>query len=269
MISLIFQQQFLNSLLKIRESVLRMLKNKNIIITGANRGIGRAILETFAQFGANIFACARVQTQEFENLITELKNKYNTQIYPIYFDVSNKDEIKEGIKKINSYKIPIDCLVNNAGITQNSLYLMSTLDDVQKEFNINFNSVFLISQYIAKLMIRNSKGSIVNISSVSAKGGDIGRAVYGASKAAVSSLTKTMAAELGEKNIRVNALAPGFIKTDMMNFIGQEHIEENLKKSYLKRMGEAKEVANAAAFLCSDLSTYITGEIISVSGGLG
>ncbi len=245
-----------------------MLRNKNIIITGSNRGIGKAILEVCSSFGANIFAHTRKQTEEFETLTKELKNKYNTKIYPIYFDISNREEIRNGIKEINSYKIPIDGLINNAGSIVNKSFLMTTIEDIQNQIDINFKSLFFISQAVSKMMIRNNKGSIINMSSIAGRGGKYGKSAYGASKAAISSLTKTMAEELGIYGIRVNALAPGFIDTDMAKNIPQESIDETIKLSKLKRIGTPKEVANIAAFLCSDLSSYITGEIINVSGGL-
>lgn len=245
-----------------------MLENKTAIITGCNRGIGKAILEVFAKNRCNIFAHARKETDDFLNTINELSKKYFVKIYPIYFNLKDIDEIKNAVKKIRSYKFPIDILVNNAGITSNKLFQMTSLEDVQEQFDINFKSLFVLSQYISKLMLRNNSGSIVNISSISATGGDIGRSIYGASKAAVSSLTKTMAAELGEKNIRVNAVAPGFIKTDMMDFMSEDIIEKNLQLSKLKRIGKPEEVANVVAFLCSDLSSYITGQTINIDGGI-
>lgn len=245
-----------------------MLKGKNIIITGCNRGIGEAILKICASFGANIFAHARKETSEFSELVNNIKSKYNAEIYPIYFDLADREAIKEGVKTIRSFKKNIDCLVNNAGVTSNKLFLMTTAGDIDTEMNINFKSLFVFSQYISKMMQRNNKGSIVNISSVSAEGGDYGRALYGATKAAVSSLTKTMAAELGQYGIRVNAVAPGFINTDMMDFMTQDIIDENLKASSLKRIGEPHEVANVVAFLCSNMSSYMTGSVIPVDGGL-
>jgi len=248
--------------------VIKMLKGKNIIITGCNRGIGLAIMKVCASFGANIFAHARKETSEFVSQMNKIKSEYNVDIYPVYFDLANREEIRTGVKEIRSYKKNIDCLVNNAGITSSKLFLMSTLEDIEKEFEVNFISLFIFSQYISKLMQRNGKGAIVNMSSMSALGGDCGRSVYGATKAAVSSLTKTMAAELGNYGIRVNAVAPGFINTDMMNLMTKDVINDNLKNSKLKRIGEPEEVANVVAFLCSDLSSYITGSIIPVDGGI-
>lgn len=245
-----------------------ILKDKVAIITGCNRGIGKAILEVFAQNGATVFACSRKESNDFSQFIEQLKKQYNTEIFPIYFDVEKIEEIKQGIKLIREKKLNIDILVNNAGITSNELFLMTSLESIQKQFDINFKSVFIISQYISKMMIKNQKGSIINISSISALGGDCGRALYGATKAAVSSLTKTMATELGTNGIRVNAVAPGFINTDMQNLLSAEALNTNLNLSKLKRIGEPKEVANAVMFLASDLASYITGQVIRVDGGV-
>lgn len=245
-----------------------ILKDKVAIITGCNRGIGKAILEIFVQNGATVFACSRKETNEFSQYVEQLKSQYNASIFPIYFDVEKIEEIKQGIKLIREKKLNIDILVNNAGITSNELFLMTSLESIQKQVDINFKSVFVISQYISKLMIKNKKGSIINISSISALGGDCGRALYGATKAAVSSLTKTMATELGISNIRVNAVAPGFINTDMKDLLSEEALQENLNLSKLKRMGEPKEVANVVMFLASDLASYVTGQIVNVDGGV-
>ena len=245
-----------------------ILKDKVAIITGCNRGIGKAILEIFVQNGATVFACSRKETNEFSQFIELLKRQYNASIFPIYFDVEKIEEIKQGLKLIREKKLNIDILVNNAGITSNELFLMTSLESIQKQMDINFKSVFVISQYVSKMMIKNKKGSIVNISSISALGGDCGRALYGATKAAVSSLTKTMATELGATGIRVNAVAPGFINTDMKDLLSEDALQENLNHSKLKRMGEPKEVANVAMFLASDLASYVTGQIINVDGGV-
>jgi len=245
-----------------------MLKNKTAVITGCNRGIGKAILEVFAKNGANIYAHARKETPEFPDLITNLSEKYQVKIIPIYFDLVDIAAIKNAIKFIHSQKVNIDILVNNAGITSNKLFVMTSINDIQEQMDINFKSVFILSQYISKMMQKNNSGSIINISSISAAGGDCGRALYGASKAAISSLTKTMATELGNNGIRVNALAPGFIETDMMQYMTEDVIKNNLMNSKLKRIGKPIEVANVALFLASDLASYVTGQIIYVDGGI-
>ena len=243
-----------------------LLKNKTAIITGSNRGIGKAILEKFAQNGANVFAHARKQNVDFENLINELKLKYNVEITPVYFDLSNIEEIKSGIKYINSFKKPIDILVNNAGIILYKLFLMSTVEDIQNQFDVNFKALFFLTQYVSKIMLRQGNGSIINFASRAAYG-DIGNSVYGASKASVISFTKTLSEELAPKGIRVNAIAPGIIKTDMIASLSEEALEKNISQIHLRRLGDPYEVANAVLFLASDLSSYITGSVIRVDGG--
>ena len=244
-----------------------LLKGKVAVVTGCNRGIGRAILEVFAKNGATLFAHARRQTPEFVAMLEALSAKTCATIIPIYFDLLKLDEIKKGVQTIRKATPAVDILVNNAGITLNKLFLMTTADEITTQMDVNFKAVFYFSQYIAKLMQKKG-GSIINISSISAAGGDCGRALYGASKAAVESLSKTMAEELGAYNIRVNAIAPGFIATDMMSVISEEAIVRNLNLSKLKRLGKPEEVANAALFLAADGASYITSEVIHVDGGL-
>ena len=142
-----------------------LLKNKNVIITGTNRGIGRAMLEEFAKNGANIWAHARKETEEFVNLINDVSNKYNVQITPVCFELTDYDAMKKGVMQIKSAKKSIDALVNNAGITYNALFSMSTQEQLRQQFEVNFFSVFLFTQYIVKLMTRQGYGSIVNIAS--------------------------------------------------------------------------------------------------------
>jgi len=245
-----------------------LLKNKNAVITGCNRGIGRSILEEFAINGANIFACVRGENNEFSRFIEDLSEKCSVKIYPIYFDASNIDEIKTAIKQIQSTKIPIDILVNNAGITYNALFQMSTLDKLKEVFDVNFVSQFVFTQYISKLMVRNKSGSIINISSTAGIDGNSGRSVYGASKAAVICMTKAIAAELGEYGIRANSIAPGMTDTDMLSSMKGDLILKSLKTNDIKRVGKPSEIADTAVFLASDLASYITGQVIRVDGGM-
>lgn len=172
-----------------------LLKDKNIIITGCARGIGNIILETFAANGANIWACARTKTDAFEARAYDLSGKYEVEIWPVYFDLADHDQLKNAAKSITSSKRTVDLLVNNAGITFNAVFLMTPMTKVQEVFDVNFFSPFLFTQYIAKTMIRQKKGSIINIASSAGIDGNAGRSVYGASKAAVICTTKAMAAE--------------------------------------------------------------------------
>jgi len=246
----------------------RLLEGKNAIVTGCARGIGHSIVEILAENGANIWACARKQTEEFENALCLLSSVHNVVIKPIYFDLANKDQMKVAVKTIMSEKKSVDILVNNAGITYNALFQMSTIDKIHEVFDVNFISPFLFTQYIVKLMLKNKSGSIINISSSAALDGNSGRAVYGASKAALLCATKALAAELGDQGIRANVIAPGITKTDMLSSMTDEVINETVMNTDMKRAGEPNDIANTVLFLASDLSSYITGQVIRVDGGM-
>lgn len=245
-----------------------MLKGKTAFITGTNRGLGKAFVEEFAKNGANVIAHARVQTPEFVTFCADMAKQYGVAVTPIYFDVTDATAMKAVIRDLMSSKTPVDILVNNAGVTDNALFQMSSEKMLRNEFEINVFAPFLLTQYILKIMVRNGKGSIVNVSSLSGLRGDVGRSVYGMTKAAIASFTQSLAAEMGRKGIRVNAVAPGFIKTDMMSHMTEEVIAHNLEQSRLGRIGTPEEVAKLVVFLASDESSYMTGEVVRVTGGL-
>jgi 3-oxoacyl-[acyl-carrier protein] reductase len=246
----------------------RLLIGKNAIITGCARGIGKSIVEIFAHNGANIWACARKKTEEFEQTLQLLSEKYNVEIKPVYFDLTYKDQMKIAVRTIMSDKKDIDILVNNAGITYNALFQMSTIDKINEVFDVNFISPFLFTQYIVKLMLRKKSGSIINIASSAAIDGNPGRSVYGASKAALLCSTKSLAAELGDQGIRANVIAPGITKTEMLSSMTEEVINQTVINTDMKRPGEPNDIANAVLFLASDLSSYVTGQVIRVDGGM-
>jgi len=245
-----------------------LLQNKTAIITGCNRGIGKAILEIFAENGADIFACARKESAEFSEFTVQLAGKTGVSITPVYFDFAESDQIKEGIKRIISSKKKIDVLVNNAGVASGSFFQMTSLQDMKQVFEINFFSHILFSQGISRYMARFKTGSIINIASTAGLIGDAGTISYGSSKAALMFATKTMATELGEMNIRVNAIAPSITKTDMFDQMEEKARSKLIDSSALKRPAEAIEIANVALFLASHLSSYITGQVLRVDGGL-
>lgn len=244
-----------------------MLEGKVAIITGCNRGIGASILELFSKNGAIIYAIARTP-DSLDSKAAELSEKYNTKIYPVYFDITNTAEIKRLIMRISKEQKRLDCVVNNAGITQDALIGMISEQSITNTFEVNVFSVIQMIQYATKLMKRQKSGSIINLSSVVARKGNIGQLVYSASKGAVISLTKTAAKELAEKNIRVNAIAPGMIDTDMLNVLGEDVVTERIEAIPMKRLGTPLDVAKLALFLASDLSEYITGEVIGVDGAV-
>ena len=245
-----------------------MLKNKSALITGANRGIGFSILKRIAENGANIIACARKQDDLFEKEIFNISKKFNIKIKPIYFDLSNENEIEQGSKKIISLNWIIDIIVNNAGINHVALFQMTSIKKMREIFNINFFSQILLTQKLLNIMIKNKKGSIINISSNAAVECDAGRSGYSSSKAALIAWTKVLSKELGNFNIRVNAVSPGLTNTDMMKKdLSRKVIEDAIKRVPLKRAADPDEIAKVVLFLASDLSSYVNGEVISVTGG--
>lgn len=243
-----------------------MLEGKNAIVTGCARGIGYKIVETFAANGANVWACARKQTEEFDKYTVDLSQKYGVKITPLYFELTDKEQMKAVVKQIMSEKTPVNILVNNAGITYNALYQMSTIDQIHQTLEVNFIAPYLFSQYIVKLMLKNKSGSIINIASSAGLDGNSGRSIYGASKAAVICATKALAEELGDKGIRANSVAPGITQTDMLSSMTEEVINETVTRTDMKRPGKTEDVANTVLFLASDLSSYITGQVLRVDG---
>ena len=246
-----------------------LLKNKSAIITGCNRGIGKKILEVFSINGANIFACVRKIEDKFLSDISIISQRYNNKITPIEINFENLQKTKDGAKAILEKSKGIDILINNAGIIENSIFQMTKLDNIKKIFDVNFFSQMVFTQLILKSLIKNKKGSIVYISSTSAIDGNVGRNAYSSSKAAIISQAKTLSKELGKMQIRVNVIAPGLTKTDMMKKNTSESVlNEIIANSSLNRLGEPEEIANVALFLASDLANYITGQTIRVDGGM-
>jgi 3-oxoacyl-[acyl-carrier protein] reductase len=243
----------------------KVLEKKVVLITGCNRGIGKAILDKFAANGAIVYACAR-QEGILDEEVKELSQKYNTIIIPLYFDVTDISAIKLSIMKINKEQKRLDCIINNAGIMEDALIGMATETVMQKTFAVNVFAPINFIQFASKLMKKHKSGSIINISSIVGKNGNSGQIVYSASKGAVISLTKTTAKELAPYNIRANAIAPGMIDTAMFRSIGESRVYERISKIGMGRLGTPEEVADVALFLASDLSVYVTGQIIGVDG---
>ena len=245
-----------------------LLKNKTALITGANGGIGLSILKKFSENGADIIACTRSKNEKFEQLILDISKKNKNKITPIYFDLSKENEIGQAIEKISSISNKIEIVVNNAGINQVSLFQMTSIEKIKEIFDINFFSQLKLTQKLMKIMIKNKKGSIINISSNAAEECDAGRVGYASSKAALIAFTKVLSKELGSFNIRVNAIAPGLTNTKMMGKdVSRKVIEEAIKRVALKRPAEPEEISDVVVFLGSDLSSYISGEVIFVTGG--
>ena len=246
----------------------KILEGKNIIVTGTARGMGRAMLDVFAANGASLWAHARTATPEFLEVCKSISEQYGVEVRPLCFDLTDYDAMKSAVKEIMRSKIPVDGLVNNAGITNNTLFLMTSEAVVRQQMEVNFFAPYLFTQQVAKLMLRNKKGSIVNTSSSAALDGNSGKSAYGASKAALITMTKAIAEEMGPSGIRANCIAPGITETSMLSTM-PDYIIEDLKTSVdLRRAGKPEDIANTAAFLLSDLSSYITGQVIRVDGGM-
>ena len=239
------------------------LKNKNIILTGATGGIGSSILDTVISLNANVVA-----TGTNEKKLEELKKKYENLIC-IKQDISAHDELEEFINNSNS-KLGdrIDILINNAGITKDNLTIRMDNEEWKKVIDINLTSTFLLSKYVIKKMLKKKFGKIINITSVVGHTGNLGQANYSASKGGVSSMSKSLSLEYAKKNIMINCIAPGFIETAMTEKINEDYKTQLKSKIPLDRFGTPQDIANCTAFLCSDLSNYITGETIHVNGGM-
>ena len=239
------------------------LENKNIIVTGASGGIGNSIVKKLNQAGANILASG-TRIEKLEEL---KKNFENIKI--LKFDISQSEKISEFIENAtNELGGSLDGLVNNAGITQDNLAIRMSLEEWQKVININLTSTFLMSKFAIKKMLKNKSGKIVNITSVVGHTGNLGQANYTASKAAIVAMSKSLAIEYAKKNININCISPGFIKTAMTDIIDEKFKEVIVSKIPSARLGEPDDIANAVLFLSSDQSDYINGETIHVNGGM-
>ena len=242
---------------------MKDLKGKSIIVTGASGGIGNSIIEKLNQVGANILASGT----KIEKL-DELKNKYEN-IKILKFDISKSEKIEEFVETATTeLGGNLDCLINNAGITQDNLAIRMRLDEWQKVIDINLTSTFLISKYAIKKMLKNKSGKIINITSVVSHTGNIGQANYTASKAGIIAMSKSLAIEYAKKNININCISPGFIKTAMTDKLEVKYKEAIISKIPSARLGEPDDIANAVLFLCSEQSNYINGETLHVNGGM-
>ncbi|MDA7638132.1 3-oxoacyl-ACP reductase FabG [Candidatus Pelagibacter sp.] len=239
------------------------LEKKNIIVTGASGGIGNAIIKKLSEAGANILASGtRIEKLE------ELKKKFEG-LKILKFNISQSDKIEEFIENATSeLGGSLDGIVNNAGITQDNIAIRMSLDEWQKVININLTSSFLMSKFAIKKMLKNKSGKIVNITSVVGHTGNLGQANYTASKAGIVAMSKSLAIEYAKKNININCISPGFIKTAMTDKIDDKFKEVILSKIPSARLGEPEDIANAVLFLSSDQSNYINGETLHVNGGM-
>ena len=239
------------------------LKENNIIVTGATGGIGNSIIKKLYDAGANILA-----TGTKNEKLEELKKKFqNIQI--LKFDISQIDNLENFIENATKQLGgKLDCLVNNAGITQDNLAIRMSIEEWKKVIDVNLTSTFLISKFAIKKMLKNKKGKIINITSVVGHTGNLGQTNYTASKAGIVAMSKSLAIEYAKKNININCISPGFIKTAMTNKIDEKFKEVIISKIPSARLGEPEDVANAVIFLASSHSDYINGETLHVNGGM-
>ena len=239
------------------------LKDKNIIVTGASGGIGNSIVKKLSEAGANVLATG-TKIEKLEELKSQFEN-----IKILKFDISQSSKIEEFIQDATT-KLggSLDCIVNNAGITQDNLAIRMSLEEWQKVIDINLTSTFLMSKFAIRKMLKNKSGKIVNITSVVGHTGNLGQANYTASKAGIIALSKSLVIEYGKKNININCISPGFIKTAMTDKIDNKFKEVIVSKIPSARLGEPDDIANAVLFLSSNQSNYINGETLHVNGGM-
>tara|TARA_B100002052_G_scaffold126803_1_gene116382 strand:+ start:137960 stop:138709 length:750 start_codon:yes stop_codon:yes gene_type:complete len=245
----------------------KLLKSKNIIITGASRGIGKGIAKLFAQQGANIAFTYLSSDKKAQNLKQELE-VYGNKVKGFKSDASNFMSSQKLVNDVLKEFGSIDVLVNNAGITKDNLLMRMSEEDFDAVMEVNMKSVFNLTKAVLKPMLKAKNGSIINMSSVVGVKGNAGQSNYSASKAAINGFTKSIALELGSRNIRCNSIAPGFIETEMTQELPSETVKQWTSQIPMKRGGNVDDIANATLFLASDLSSYITGQVINVCGGM-
>ena len=239
------------------------LKNKNIIVTGASGGIGNSIVKKLYECGANILASG-TKIEKLEKLKSDFSN-----IKILKFDISKSEKIEKFIDDAtNELGGNLDCLINNAGITQDNLAIRMGLDEWKNVININLTSTFLCSKFGIKKMLKNKSGKVINITSVVGHTGNLGQSNYTASKAGIVAMSKSLAIEYAKKNININCISPGFIKTVMTDKIDEKYKEIIISKIPSARLGQPQDIANAVLFLASNQSDYINGETLHVNGGM-
>lgn len=245
-----------------------LLKGKKAIVTGGSKGIGRSVVETFLKNGCVVYALSRSQGEDWIK-VEELAKEHGTEVFFRAADVANEQAIVSTVDAILKESGGIDIVVNNAGVTKDGLIFRISSEDWNTVIQTNLTSAFYISKAVARHMIGRKGGSVINMTSIVGVHGNAGQSNYAASKAGLIGLTKSMALEVASRGIRVNAIAPGFIHTEMTDKIPEIERNKMLETIPFKRMGTAQEIADACLFLASDLSTYVTGQVLGVDGGMG
>ena len=242
---------------------MKDLKSKNIIVTGATGGIGNSIIKKLLENGANVLASG-TKIEKLEEI-----KKISNNIKILRFDISQSDKIENFIEDASkNLGGNLDCIVNNAGVTQDNLAIRMSLDEWKKVIDINLTSTFLMCKFAIKKMLKNKKGKIINISSVVGSTGNLGQSNYTASKAGIVAMSKSLAIEYAKKNININCISPGFIKTAMTDKIDEKFKDIIISKIPSARLGEPEDIAHAVIFLASSQSDYINGETLHVNGGM-
>ncbi|OHD10998.1 MAG: 3-oxoacyl-[acyl-carrier-protein] reductase [Spirochaetes bacterium GWB1_48_6] len=245
-----------------------LLKGKKAIVTGGSKGIGRSIVETFLKNGCTVYALSRSQGDDWDQ-VEALAKENGVEVFFRVADVADEKAIVSVVDTILKESGGIDIVVNNAGVTKDGLIFRLSSEDWNTVIQTNLSSAFYISKAVARHMIGRKGGSIINMTSIVGVHGNAGQSNYAASKAGLIGLTKSMALEVSSRGIRVNAVAPGFIHTEMTDKIPEIERNKMLETIPFKRMGTAKEIADVCLFLASDLSTYVTGQVLGVDGGMG
>ena len=246
---------------------MNSFKGKTVLVTGGTRGIGESIVKKFAYLEANVVINYVSSKEKADNLVNMIKEQNGNSI-AIQGDISKFEESKNIIEEAIKAFGKIDILINNSGITKDNLMLRMTESDFDRVIDVNLKGTWNMCKNITRHFLKNKSGSIINITSVVGLIGNPGQANYVASKAGIIGLTKSLAKEFGSRNITVNAIAPGFIQTDLTNELPEEVKQTYLKQIPLNRFGRTEDVANACAFLASEEANYITGQVISVNGGM-
>jgi len=244
-----------------------MLTGKNAVITGGVRGIGRAVAEEFCKNGANVMLCYRSNTEAAEKTAKELA-VYGTKVEVMQGDVADAEFAKQVAKNTKELFVSVDILVNNAGITNDKLLMRMSDEDFRSVIDTNLNGAFYFLREASQIMIKQRYGKIINMSSIVGVKGNPGQINYCASKAGVIGMTLSAAKELGRRGVTVNAIAPGFIDTDMTGVLTEEQKTSTVSAISLGKIGTAKDIANATLFLASDMADYITGQVLCVDGGM-
>lgn len=245
-----------------------MLKGKKALVTGSSRGIGRKIVEVFLANGAEVWGlCSKPSAAKAE--LEAMAAEKGTAFHEICANVGDAEHLSEVVKAALAEAGNFDILVNNAGITRDGLSFRMKMEDWQNVLNVNLTGTFVITQIVSNAMLKARSGSIINMSSIVGVHGGAGQVNYSASKAGLIGYSKSLAKEVGARGIRVNCIAPGFIETDMTAVLKEDYVKAMLDTVPMKRGGKPEDIANVALFLASDMSSYVTGQVIGVDGGMG